>query len=106
MASIATITLILSEKKMKKILITLLLLISSTATFAKDVTLTLEVPSMDCATCPITVKKALERVEGVMKVDVTFENKLAVVKFDDEVTNPDVLTKATENAGFPSRVKS
>ena len=57
MASIATITLILSEKKMKKILITLLLLISSTATFAKDVTLTLEVPSMDCATCPITVLK-------------------------------------------------
>ncbi len=79
---------------MKKIFITSLLLISSTATFAKDVTLTLEVPSMDCATCPITVKKALERVEGVMKVDVTFENKLAVVKFDDEVTNPDVLTRA------------
>lgn len=91
---------------MKKIFITSLLLISSTAAFAKDVTLTLEVPSMDCATCPITVKKALERVEGVMKVDVTFENKLAVVKFDDEVTNPDVLTKATENAGFPSRIKS
>lgn len=91
---------------MKKIFITSLLLISSTATFAKDVTLTLEVPSMDCTTCPITVKKALERVEGVMKVDVTFENKLAVVKFDDEVTNPDVLTKATENAGFPSRIKS
>ena len=91
---------------MKKIFITSLLLISSTATFAKDVTLTFEVPSMDCATCPITVKKALERVEGVMKVDVTFENKLAVVKFDDEVTNPDVLTKATENAGFPSRIKS
>lgn len=91
---------------MKKIFITSLLLISSTATFAKDVTLTLEVPSMDCAICPITVKKALERVEGVMKVDVTFENKLAVVKFDDEVTNPDVLTKATENAGFPSRIKS
>ena len=62
---------------MKKILITLLLLISSTATFAKDVTLTLEVPSMDCATCPITVKKALERVEGVMEVDVTFENNEA-----------------------------
>ena len=69
---------------MKKLLITTLLLISSTATFAKDVTVTLEVPSMDCVTCPITVEKALERVKGVKQVEVTFENKLAVVTFDDE----------------------
>ncbi|WP_040552575.1 mercury resistance system periplasmic binding protein MerP [Rheinheimera nanhaiensis] len=91
---------------MKKLLITTLLLISSTATFAKDATVTLEVPSMDCVTCPITVEKALERVKGVKQVEVTFENKLAVVTFDDEITNPDALTKATKNAGYPSLVKS
>ncbi|MDT0595539.1 MULTISPECIES: mercury resistance system periplasmic binding protein MerP [Alteromonadaceae] len=91
---------------MKKLLFTSLLLVSSTEAFAKDITVTLEVPSMDCATCPITVEKALERVKGVKEVDVTFENKLAVVIFDDEVTSPDALTKATENAGFPSRIKS
>jgi mercuric ion binding protein len=91
---------------MKKLLFTSLLLVSSTVAFAKDITVTLEVPSMDCATCPITVEKALERVKGVKEVDVTFENKLAVVIFDDEVTSPDALTKATENAGFPSRIKS
>lgn len=91
---------------MKKFLFTSLLLVSSTVAFAKDITVTLEVPSMDCATCPITVEKALERVKGVKEVDVTFENKLAVVIFDDEVTSPDALTKATENAGFPSRIKS
>ncbi|MBT1452135.1 mercury resistance system periplasmic binding protein MerP [Glaciecola sp. XM2] len=91
---------------MKKLLFTSLLLVSSTVAFAKDITVTLEVPSMDCATCPITVEKALERVKGVKEVDVTFENKLAVVIFDDEVTSPDELTKATENAGFPSRIKS
>ncbi|MGQ8365859.1 mercury resistance system periplasmic binding protein MerP [Glaciecola sp. 1036] len=91
---------------MKKLLFTSLLLVSSTVAFAKDITVTLEVPSMDCATCPITVEKALERVKGVKEVDVTFENKLAVVIFDDEVTSPDTLTKATENAGFPSRIKS
>jgi mercuric ion binding protein len=91
---------------MKKLLFTSLLLVSSTEAFAKDITVTLEVPSMDCATCPITVEKALERVKGVKEVDVTFENKLAVVIFDDEVTSPDELTKATENAGFPSRIKS
>jgi mercuric ion binding protein len=91
---------------MKKFLITSLLLISSTATFAKDITVTLEVPSMDCVTCPITVQKALERVKGVKQVEVTFENKLAVVTFDDEVTSVNTLTKATENAGYPSLIKS
>ena len=44
---------------MKKLLFTSLLLVSSTVAFAKDITVTLEVPSMDCATCPITVEKAL-----------------------------------------------
>jgi len=61
---------------------------------------------MDCVTCPITVEKALERVKGVKQVEVTFENKLAVVTFDDEITNPDALIKATKNAGYPSLVKS
>lgn len=91
---------------MKTFLITSLLLISSTATFAKNVTVTLEVPSMDCVTCPKTVEKALERVKGVKQVAVTFENKLAVVTFDDEVTSLVRLTKATANAGYPSLIKS
>jgi mercuric ion binding protein len=91
---------------MSKLLITTLLLINSTAAFAKDVTVTLEIPTMDCVTCPITLEKVLKRVKGVKQVEVTFENKLAVVTFDDEVTNPDALTKATKNVGYPSLVKS
>ncbi|MGK0411377.1 MAG: mercuric ion binding protein [Shewanella psychromarinicola] len=83
-----------------------LLLIGITTTFAKDVSVTLEIPSMNCVTCPITVKKALERLEGIKQAKVTFENKLAVVTFDDETTNTDSLTEATKNAGFPSVVKS
>jgi mercuric ion binding protein len=90
---------------MKKLLITTLLLIGSTTAFAKDVSVTLEIPSMNCVTCPITVKKALERVEGVKQAKVTFENKLAVVTFDDAMTSIDSLTEATKNAGFPSVIK-
>jgi mercuric ion binding protein len=90
---------------MKKLLITTLLLIGSTTAFAKDVSVTLEIPSMNCVTCPITVKKALERVEGVKQAKVTFENKLAVVTFDDAMTGIDSLTEATKNAGFPSVIK-
>lgn len=68
-------------------------------------TVTLSVPGMTCAACPITVKKALSRVEGVEKVAVSFEKKQAVVTYDNAKTNVDALTKATGNAGYPSTLQ-
>lgn len=54
--------------------------------------------------CPITVKKALSKVEGVSQVDVIFEKREAMVIFDDAKTSASALTQATENAGYPSTV--
>ncbi|EQP65302.1 Periplasmic mercury(+2) binding protein [Enterobacter hormaechei] len=54
---------------------------------------------------PITVKKALSKVEGVSKVDVGFEKREAVVTFDDTKASVQKLTKATADAGYPSSVK-
>lgn len=65
-------------------------------------TITLSVPGMTCAACPITVKRALTRVDGVSEVEVTFERREAVVTFDDAKTDVGALTRATENAGYPS----
>ena len=73
--------------------------------WAATKTVTLSVPGMNCATCPITVKKALSKVEGVVEAKVTWEPKEAVVTYDDTKTTPAALTKATENAGYPSTVK-
>jgi mercuric ion binding protein len=68
-------------------------------------TVTLDVPGMTCAACPITVKTALTKVEGVQKAEVSFEKKEAVVTFDDAKTRIEALTEATKNAGYPSTVK-
>ena len=57
---------------------------------------------MTCPTCPITVKKALNKVDGVSKVEVRYERKEAIVTFDDSKTDAKALIKATTNAGFPS----
>jgi mercuric ion binding protein len=92
---------------MKKIS-TLVLALAATfgvPAWAATQTVTLSVPGMTCAACPITVKKALSKVQGVEKVVVTFEKKQAVVTYDDAKTNVEALTKATENAGYPSTVK-
>ena len=69
-------------------------------------TVTLSVPSMYCSACPITVKKALQRVDGVEKVAITFEPKEAVVTFDNAKTTVAKLRDATANAGFPSLLKA
>ena len=90
---------------MKKFALMSLLASSSLTAFAAPKTVTLEVPTMNCVTCPFTVKKALQNVDGVSKAEVTYENKLAVVTFDDEKTTVKALTEATTNAGYPSTVK-
>lgn len=68
-------------------------------------TVTLDVTKMDCAVCPITVRKSLERVPGVESAKVDFKTRRAVVVFDPVKTSPDALTRATAAAGFPSSVK-
>ena len=77
----------------------------STPALADSKTVTLSVPSMDCEACPITVKKAIQKVAGVEKVSVTYQPKEAVVTFDDSKANVDKLREATAKAGYPSTVK-
>src|SRR2546428_13774084 len=75
----------------------------SAPVWAATKTVTLNVPGMTCPACPITIKKALNKVEGVSKVDVNYEKKQAVVTFDDAKTELKALVKATTDAGFPSQ---
>jgi periplasmic mercuric ion binding protein len=80
-------------------------LIASSTVYAGEKTVTLAVPGMYCAACPITVKSSLEAVPGVVKVVVSLADKTAVVTFDDTKTAPPALMAATTNAGYPSAIK-
>lgn len=72
---------------------------------AGEKTVTLDVEGMTCASCPYMVKKSLTKIDGIKNVDVSLETKLAVVTYDDAKTNIDTMTKATLEAGFPSKLK-
>jgi mercuric ion binding protein len=65
---------------------------------------TLDVKNMTCAVCPITVKKALEKVAGVTSATVDFDKKTAIVTFDPVKTSSPALSKAASGAGYPSSV--
>ena len=71
----------------------------SSPAWAATKTVTLAVPGMTCAACPITVKTALAKVDGVEKTEVSFEKREAVVSYDDAKTTVAALTKATAGAG-------
>lgn len=72
---------------------------------AAERTVTLDVPGMYCEMCPVTVSKALKKVNGVERVKASYETKQAVVTFDDAKTSVEALQKATANAGYPSTPK-
>lgn len=81
------------------------LMVLVTAAWVTPRTITLSVPGMNCATCPITIKAALKKVAGVTDVTVSYERLEAVVTFDDTKTDAEALIKATTDAGYPSTVK-
>ncbi len=68
-------------------------------------TVTLSVPGMTCTACPITVKKALMKVEGVSNVDAAYQQLEAIVTFDDARTSVEALADASKSAGYPAWVK-
>lgn len=80
-------------------------LLTSAPVFAAEQTITLAVRNMDCATCPLVVRKSLEAVPGVARVTVSFKDKTAVVTYDDSKVNLNALTAATTDAGYPSAPK-
>lgn len=65
-----------------------------------NVTFTVE--NMTCALCPVTVKKAMQSVPGVIEVRVNMENGTATARFDPAVTDPETISAASTRAGYPA----
>lgn len=89
---------------MRKILFAWLVAVPVTALALAQRTAVLDVQNMTCPVCPITIRKALERVPGVIAASVSYKDKTATVTYDPARTNPAALEKATRNAGFPATI--
>lgn len=90
---------------MTRLLACLVLAAAASAAAAAPRTVTLSVSGMTCAACPLTVKKALTKVEGVTQAEVSYERGEAIVTFDDRKASVQQLTKASADAGYPATVK-
>lgn len=60
------------------------------------------IENMTCATCPISVHKAMKRVDGVESVEIDYETKIATVVYNPALTTPADIAAASTNVGYPA----
>jgi len=78
---------------------------STTTQQVTEKKVTFDIEKMTCAMCPITVRKAMEKVDGVASVKTDFDTRTAIVVFDPAKVNVEDIAKASENAGYPAILK-
>jgi mercuric transport protein len=61
--------------------------------------ITLKVDGMKCRMCPLTIKTALKKLNGVVDADVSYKDKEAKVRYDDGKVTVNEIIKSIENAG-------
>lgn len=69
-----------------------------------NVSQTFAVENMTCTACPITVRKAMSRVDGVQSIDVNFEAKTVTVTYDPALADTATIAEASTSVGFPAHV--
>lgn len=72
----------------------------TSAAVAATHTATVDIAGMTCASCSVTVKAALGRVDGIASVDVDVEAGRAVVEYDQGLTSGQAITDAISATGY------
>jgi mercuric ion binding protein len=84
------------------VLISNLAVVDAHAGSEKGLRATFKVEKMTCATCPITIRTAMQRVDGVKEVTVDFDSKTATVVYDGSLTNEEHIAASSTNIGYPA----
>lgn len=72
---------------------------------ASERTVVFAVENMTCALCPITVRKAMERVAGVASVAIDADAMTATVVYDPAQATDHAIAAASASAGYPAKVQ-
>src|SRR5579875_1679583 len=64
---------------------------------------TLDIEGMHCASCVRRIERSLQKVEGVREARVNLATNRAVVVYNPEQAEPEVLIHAVERAGYGAK---
>ncbi|RME14158.1 MAG: heavy-metal-associated domain-containing protein [Bdellovibrio sp.] len=67
---------------------------------AKEKRACYRVEGMTCATCPLTVKASVKKLDGIFSVEASLENKSASVEYDPQKTNVETIKKKIDSIGY------
>jgi copper chaperone CopZ len=64
-------------------------------------TVRIRITGMTCATCPVTARVALKKLDGVYDATVTYDDSLGVVRYDAKRVNPaQIASHLTRLTGY------
>ena len=69
-------------------------------TIANQQTAKYAIENMTCKMCDITIRKSMEKVDGVIEATVDYDTKTATVVFNPAKTNIKSIGMASTNAGY------
>lgn len=75
-------------------------LITSDSASVTEKTAKFSIENMTCKMCNITVRKAMEKVEGVIKATVDYDTKTATVIYNPSKAKIEDIAKASTNVGY------
>jgi mercuric transport protein len=66
-------------------------------------TVKLEIDGMTCGQCAASINTALKKIEGVQKIDISFEQKGGSVQYDPAKVNEKSIVEAINKTGLKAK---
>ena len=79
---------------------TVVLALMTGEVIAKEATVNITVPKMDCDSCAVVIKRALTKTAGVQSTTIDTEKRLVKVVYEDSVVSQAQLQQTIERTGF------
>lgn len=96
---------------LKRIIVAGLFSIFGATSFADDSsksnqkTCTFDVKGMTCASCAVTLKTGVKKLDGINTVNASVGEKNAVVSFDPQKTDEKKIEEAIDKIGYEATLK-
>lgn len=68
-------------------------------------TVTLTISGMHCESCASGISAMLKRTDGVVKADVSYDDRQAIVQYDGAKTSAARIIEAIQKLGYKASVK-
>jgi copper chaperone CopZ len=92
-------------RRLTLVSILLLIAVSLAAADKSAASVTLTVSGMHCEGCASGITAMLKRTEGVVKADVSYEERRAIVDYDAAKTSPEKIVEVIEKLGYKAAIK-